>query len=82
MRSTAVTVDKIWSVSNPQLAVQYERRAGGLLALDSWVDVNSLEATHNDVQEVCKRGFQVADPSQGLTFNVGNIKFDAAASGA
>ncbi len=82
MRSTAITDINIWSINSPALNVQFERRAGSLLTLDSWVDVNTIDDEHNPLQEVCRRGFHVPDASQGLTFSVGNVKFDGAVPGA
>lgn len=74
VRSTAIKDVSIWSISNPSLNIQFERRAGSALTLDSWVDVNSLDEA-NPIPEVCKRGFAVQDAANGLEFNVGNIKF-------
>ncbi len=65
----------MWSISNPHLSLAFERRTGGLLTVDCWVDVNKLD-DYNTVQDVCKRGFHMPDNNQGLVFETGNIKFD------
>lgn len=80
-RSTAVKDIAAWSISNPHLSVQYERRAQGMLAVDCWVDINSLDES-NPVQEVCKRGFHMPDTGSGLDFSTGNIRLDPAGPGA
>jgi len=80
----------VWAVSNPALAVQFERRGGGaggaagvaagaasgggLLTLDAWVDVNALAVETNAVADVCRRGFSVAEGA-ALEVAVGSIAF-------
>ena len=48
-RSTAVTGTAAWAVATPSLTLAYERRSGGLLALDCWVDCSTLDS-RNPVQ--------------------------------
>lgn len=74
-RSTAVKDVTVWSVNNPHLSVQFERKGQALLQLDSWVDVNGLDDS-NAVQDVCKRGFQLPESGEGMVFPTGNIRFD------
>lgn len=80
-RSTAVTEINAWTIANPHLNVQYERRSAGLLAVDCWVDMATLDAS-NPIQDVCKRGFLAPDSGDGLLFTTGNIAFDADGPGA
>ncbi len=79
-RSTSVSEISAWTISNPHLSVQYERRAHGMLAVDCWVDINKLDEA-NPLQEVVKRGFHMPDGGEGLPFVTGNIRFDMAAPG-
>lgn len=74
-RSTAVKEINAWTIANPHLNVQYERRSSGLLAVDCWVDMTMLDAA-NPIQDVCKRGFVVPDGGDGLLFTTGNMAFD------
>jgi len=73
LRSTSSKDISIWSISNPSLNIQYERRSNNLLTLDAWVDINTLE-TSNSLEEICKRGFIINDNTKGLEFLVGNIR--------
>jgi len=81
-RSTAVKDVNAWGISNPHLNVQYERRSQGLLAVDCWVDITTLDPVSNPIQEVCKRGFQMPDTGEGIVFHTGNITFDLDGPGA
>ncbi|RYG43881.1 hypothetical protein EON67_12385, partial [archaeon] len=74
-RSTLVKDVAVWSVNNPHLSVQYERRAAGSLAVDVWIDINKLDEL-NAVQDVCKRGFHMPDNGSGMEVVTGNIRFD------
>ena len=70
-----------WSISNPSLNIQYERKAQSLLSLDCWVDIAAL-GPENPIQDVCKRGFVMPEDGQGLPFLTGNIKVDQDGPGA
>lgn len=80
-RSTAVKDVAAWSINNPHLTVMYERRSTGMLSVDCWLDITTLDA-RNPVQEVCKRGFYMPDSAEGLPFVTGNIHFDMDGPGA
>ena len=56
------------------LTVQFEKRASGLLTLDSWVDISSLDDKLNSVENILNRGFQFPPGRQGKRFTIGNIK--------
>ena len=81
LRSTDVKDLAVWSIGNPHLNIQFERRVGAKLTLDSWVDVASLDTTLNPLQDVTTRGFRVPADGTGALFRVGNIKFESDASG-
>ncbi len=80
-RSTAVRDAAAWSINNPHLTVMYERRSAGMLSVDCWVDISSLDA-RNPVQEVCKRGFYLPESGEGLPFVTGNLSLDMDGPGA
>ncbi len=82
LRSTDVKDLAIWTIGNPHLNIQFERRTQGKLKLDSWVDVSLLDQRLNPVQDVCSRGFHLPEDGKGLEFTVGNIKFQPGSSGA
>jgi TLD len=45
-----------------------------LLSVDSWVNLAELDSA-NPIQDVVKRGFLIQDPSSGIQFTTGNIRF-------
>eukprot|EP00742_Colponemidia_sp_Colp-10_P004319 GILJ01004608.1.p1 GENE.GILJ01004608.1~~GILJ01004608.1.p1 ORF type:complete len:562 (-),score=83.28 GILJ01004608.1:168-1853(-) len=73
-RTTAVKVTNVWSIGNPHLTMQFEKRTQNMLTLDSWVDVTRL-GEDNGVQEVCQRGFKF--PPSGLLFSSGNVSVNS-----
>lgn len=80
-RSTDVREITAFTVSNPHLSVQYERRAHGMLAVDCWVDINALDGA-NPISEVVKRGFHMPDSGEGIQFQTGNLRLDPKGGGA
>jgi hypothetical protein len=72
--STAKIVNS-WEVSNPQLTLQFEKRAKDVLTLDAWVDVTQLPA-NNTEDDTIRRGFQFNSSGAGIKFSVGRIKLD------
>lgn len=62
--------------------VQFERRMGSKLVLDSWVDVSKLDLAQNPVQDLCARGYKMPSDGNGATFTVGNIAFEPESAGA
>lgn len=72
--STAHIVNA-WEVSNPQLTLQFEKRAKDVLTLDAWVDASQLPAGNGE-EEIIKRGFQFASATNGFKFTTGRIRLE------
>jgi hypothetical protein len=81
LRSTDVKELSVWSVGNPHLNLQFERRVSGKTVQDAWVDVATLDTALNPVQDVCTRGFKMPADGSGAMFTVGNIRFPSQSSG-
>ncbi len=50
LRKTTAKGLSVWSISNPHLTVQFERRTQDMLVVDCWVDINELE--HENMVQV------------------------------
>ena len=72
LHSSTVRIINAWEVSNPQLILQFEKRAKDILILDSWLDVASLP-NGNSEEEVVRRGFQLGASSSGIKLCVGRV---------
>ncbi len=81
LRSVDAKDLSVWCVGNPHLNIQFERRQGSKLVLDSWVNVSALDPVTNAIQDVCTRGFRMPADGKGAMFTVGNIHFEADAPG-
>lgn len=75
LHATTTKITSAWEISNPQLTLQFEKRAKDQLILDSWVDVSQLPA--NNCEEDCiRRGFQFNASGSGMKFSVGRIRLE------
>ena len=62
----------IWKIDNPEANVAFERRTHGMLTLESWVDISTLDS-RNSLFEVCRRGFVFPVTGSGFGFTHGNM---------
>ena len=72
----------VWKVDNPHLNVLFEKRNQDRLVLDSWVDMNGLDANSNSLKNVYNRGFQFPRDGSGMEFAHGNIRVGGDTGGA
>ncbi|KDO16824.1 hypothetical protein SPRG_17691 [Saprolegnia parasitica CBS 223.65] len=64
----------IWDMQNPALSAQYEQATGGLLELDSWVAVEDLGPS---IEQVYSYGFHAPhEASHAMKLTTGNITMD------
>lgn len=74
LHAGTVKILNAWEVSNPQLTLQFEKRAKESLTLDAWLDAGSLaQAAPGGEEEVIRKGFQFTATSPGMKFTVGRI---------
>ncbi|KAJ3087204.1 hypothetical protein HK102_011592, partial [Quaeritorhiza haematococci] len=76
LRATTARIVAAYVVSNPHLAVQFDRRCKDSLVLSSWLDSSVLVGVNTE-EEVIRRGFQfaAAGPQQnGMKVSVGAIR--------
>jgi hypothetical protein len=63
---------KLWSVQNPHLNVQFEKRCDGLLTVTSWVDISTM-SSENHIERVVTHGFKLPRTGMGLEFTADTI---------
>jgi hypothetical protein len=71
-----VTHVQVWDVSQPTIVEQFERevrRCPGVVPLDAWVDVDSLNA-NNSEENVFRRGFTFPENDEGMLFPTGTLR--------
>jgi len=73
LASSTVVCKNIYSISNPNISLNFDKKNKGLLILDSWLDINRLNES-NSPDKVCQRGFEFS--SGGLIFPTGHITLD------
>ncbi|TPX35146.1 hypothetical protein SmJEL517_g02368 [Synchytrium microbalum] len=76
LHASTARILQAFSISNPHLTSQFDRRCKDVLSLPSWVDCSTL-AGGNSEDEVLRRGFQLGvapATSSGMKFSVGNFK--------
>lgn len=74
LHASTVKILNAWEVSNPQLTLQFEKRAKDALTLDAWLDTSSLvQVVPGGEDEVIRKGFQFSATSPGMKFAVGRI---------
>lgn len=80
LHTSTTRILEAWEVSNPQLTVQFERRAKETLTLDSWVECGSVESRGDvgrvfvDECNVIGSGFDVG--ATGIRMSVGRMTLD------
>ena len=70
-----VTHLQVWDVRNPALVAKFDqhlRRCPGQPPVESWVDVDGLDA-HNSEEQISKRGFQLRSGETSMNFSTGII---------
>lgn len=75
LHASTAKVSLAWEVSNPQLTSQFDKRARGVLTVDSWIDIASLPEGVTE-EEVLRRGYPVNQPG-GAWFSVGKVKLSS-----
>lgn len=55
LQASTARISSAWEISNPQLTHAFERRTRGLLAVDSWLEVNSKE----EEEELIRKGVEI-----------------------
>ena len=95
LHATTARIQQAWALSNPHLTLNFEGRCKDILALDAWIDVDSL-VPPNTEEDVVKRGFILPgkeasphdsqqppskSPSEFLKVNVGSLKSVLSAGG-
>lgn len=81
LKSSTVRILSAYSISNPHLTLSYERKSKDVLCLESWLDSTQLTGINTE-EDVIRRGFQFAAPTQGLVFSVGQIDVEKTAGAA
>ncbi|KAJ3396295.1 hypothetical protein HDU80_010029 [Chytriomyces hyalinus] len=71
--SSTARIVSAYVVSNPHLSVQFEKRCKDILVQPSWIEPSQLVGANTE-DEVIRRGFQFAAPSQGIKLSVGVLK--------
>ena len=70
-----VTHLQVWDIRNPSLVSKFHqhlRRCPGQPPVDSWVDVDGLDA-HNSEEQICKHGFRLRPSETSMNFSTGMI---------
>jgi hypothetical protein len=70
-----VTHLQVWDVRNPSLVARFDqnlRRCPGQPPVDSWIDVDGLDA-HNSEEQISKRGFQLRPGASSMSFSTGQV---------
>ncbi|KAI9341381.1 hypothetical protein BDR26DRAFT_860336 [Obelidium mucronatum] len=70
LNSSTARIVSAFVVSNPHLSVQFEKRCKDILVQNSWIEPSQLIGANTE-DEVIRRGFQFAAPSQGIKLSVG-----------
>ncbi|KAJ3284908.1 hypothetical protein HDU79_007752 [Rhizoclosmatium sp. JEL0117] len=73
LNSSTARIVSAYVVSNPHLSVQFEKRCKDILVQPSWIEASQLIGANTE-DEVIRRGFQFASPSQGIKLSVGVLK--------
>jgi hypothetical protein len=71
-----VTHVQVWDISQPHVVEQFEREVKlrpGVVPLDSWVDVDSLNASNSE-ENIFKRSFTFPDEDNGMAFPTGTLR--------
>lgn len=61
-----------YSLSNPHLNIQFEKRCKDILTLPCWLDSRQLGGANTE-EDVIRRGFHFQAPSNGIKLRVGEI---------
>ncbi|KAJ3008755.1 UNVERIFIED_CONTAM: hypothetical protein HDU68_002967 [Siphonaria sp. JEL0065] len=75
LNSSTARIVSAYVVSNPHLSVQFEKRCKDILVQNSWIEPSQLIGANTE-DEVIRRGFQFAAPSQGIKLSVGVLHPD------
>ena len=70
-----VTHLQVWDVRSPNLVARFDqhlRRCPGQPPVDSWIDVDGLDA-HNSEEQISKRGFQLRPGASSMGFSTGQV---------
>ena len=70
-----VTHLQVWDVRNPTLVARFDqhlRRCPGQPPLDSWIDVDGLDA-HNSEEHISNRGFHLRPGETSMSFSTGVV---------
>ncbi|KAJ3060300.1 hypothetical protein HDU98_003719, partial [Podochytrium sp. JEL0797] len=70
LNSSTARIVSAFVVSNPHLSVSFEKRCKDILVQPSWIAPSQLVGANTE-DEVIRRGFQFAAPSQGIKLSVG-----------
>lgn len=74
LHASTVRILNAWEVSNPQLTLQFEKRAKDALTLDAWLDASALaQVASGGEDDVIRKGFHFGATSPGMKFAVGRI---------
>eukprot|EP00833_Pecoramyces_ruminatium_P010462 jgi/Orpsp1_1/1184494/evm.model.c7180000089744.1 len=74
LKASTVQIINAFTVSNPHLSVQFERRCRDILTLNSWVDSCNLIGKNSE-DNIFKEGFKFSSSESGMKFSVGHIKY-------
>ncbi|KAI8618567.1 hypothetical protein BC830DRAFT_1166058 [Chytriomyces sp. MP71] len=77
LNSSTARIISAYVVSHPKLSTQFEKRCKDILVQNSWIEPSQLIGANTE-DEVIRRGFQFAAPSQGIKLSVGVIKSNQA----
>lgn len=75
LHATTAKIVEAWEISNPQVTLQFEKRARDILTMDAWLDASRLPA-HNAEEETVRRGFQFTASGEGIKFAVGKLRLE------
>ncbi|TPX42567.1 hypothetical protein SeMB42_g05076 [Synchytrium endobioticum] len=62
LHASTARIQQAYSISNPHLTAQFDRRCKDILSLQSWVDCSTLSGA-NAEDEVLRHGFHVGGPN-------------------
>jgi hypothetical protein len=73
LHAASARITAAYSISNPHLSVQFEKRCKDVLTLDAWIDTAQLPVGNGE-EDVMRKGFSFSGNMQGIKISVGSLE--------
>lgn len=75
LKSSTARIVNAYSLSNPHLNIQFDRRCKDILTLPCWVESHRMEGANTE-DDVIRRGFHFQSPQSGIKMRAGQIELN------